>query len=139
MLIGGSKHTIDVKGRMFFPARFRDDLWERITVCRGVEKCLMLFSPAEWELFSDRIKSQPFSVSSRLQRYFFSTAAQCSVDAQGRLLLPQQLREYAGLNKEVWVIGTQNRAEIWDLDEWNKAQSVMTNEDTKALMDKIGF
>ena len=139
MRIGGSKHTVDAKGRMFFPARFREDLWEQITVCRGVEKCLMLFAPDEWELFAARIKSQPFSISSQLQRYFFSTAAQCSVDAQGRLLLPQQLRDYAGLNKDVWVIGTQNRAEIWDLDEWNNAQNSLTNDDVKALMDKIGF
>jgi MraZ protein len=139
MLIGGSKHNIDTKGRMFFPARFKEDLWEDITICRGVEKCLMLFSPEEWKLFSDRIKSQPFSVSSQLQRYFFSTAAQCSVDSQGRLLLPQPLRDYAGLKKDVWVVGTQNRAEIWDLDEWNRAQDALTNEDVKALMDKIGF
>jgi MraZ protein len=139
MLIGGSKHNIDAKGRMFFPARFKEDLWEDITICRGVEKCLMLFSPEEWKLFSDRIKSQPFSVSSQLQRYFFSTAAQCSVDSQGRLLLPQPLRDYAGLKKDVWVVGTQNRAEIWDLDEWNRAQDALTNEDVKALMDKIGF
>lgn len=57
----------------------------------------------------------------------------------GRLLLPQPLRDYAGLKKDVWVVGTQNRAEIWDLDEWNRAQDALTNEDVKALMDKIGF
>ena len=60
MLIGGSKHTIDAKGRMFFPARFRDDMWENITVCRGVDKCLMLYTPEEWAEFSRRIKEQPF-------------------------------------------------------------------------------
>ena len=109
MLIGGSKHTIDAKGRMFFPARFRDDMWENITVCRGVDKCLMLYTPEEWAAFSRRIKEQPFSVSRPLQHYFFSTAAVCSVDAQGRLLLPQQLRDFAGLQKDVWVVGDDSK------------------------------
>ena len=139
MLIGGSKHTVDAKGRMFFPARFRDEMWEDITICRGVEKCLMLYTQEEWARFSQRIKEQPFSVSSQLQRYFFSTAALCSVDAQGRLLLPQQLRDFAGLQKDVWVTGVQDRVEIWDIDEWNKAQSAMTNDDVKSLMDRNGF
>ena len=139
MQIGGSKHTIDAKGRMFFPARFRDDMWENITVCRGVDKCLMLYTPEEWAEFSRRIKEQPFSVSRPLQHYFFSTAAVCSVDAQGRLLLPQQLRDFAGLQKDVWVVGVQDRVEIWDIDEWEKAQNALTNDDVKQLMDRIGF
>lgn len=139
MLIGGSKHIVDAKGRMFFPARFHDEMWENITICRGVEKCLMLYTEAEWEKFSKRIGDQPFSVSSKLQRYFFSTAALCSVDAQGRLLLPQQLRDFAGIKKDVWVTGVRDRVEIWDIDEWNKAQDAMTNEDVKNLMDEIGF
>ncbi|HHX72748.1 MAG TPA: division/cell wall cluster transcriptional repressor MraZ [Clostridiales bacterium] len=137
MLIGGSTHTIDAKGRMFFPARFKEDLWENIIICRGIEKCLMLFSPAEWEIFSEKIRKQPFSISSKLQRYFFSTAAQCSVDAQGRLLLPQALREYAGLEKNVMVVGTQSRAEIWDIEEWEKSQ--LSNEDVKDIVDSIDF
>ena len=139
MLIGGSKHTVDAKGRMFFPARFKDEMWENITVCRGVEKCLMLYTAEEWQRFAQHIKEQPFSVSSRLQRYFFSTAAVCSVDGQGRLLLPQQLREFAGIQKDVWVTGVQDRVEIWDIDEWNKAQDALTNDDVKSLMDQIGF
>ncbi len=139
MLIGGSKHLVDAKGRVFFPTRFREDMWEEIIACRGVEKCLMLFSPEEWQSFSDRIKAQNFSRSSQLQRFFFSTAAVCSVDSQGRLLLPQQLREFAGINKEVWIVGTQNRAEVWDLDEWNSEQLATTNESVKSLMDEIGF
>ena len=139
MLIGGSQHTIDAKGRMFFPARFRDEMWENITICRGVEKCLMLYTEKEWAKFSERIGEQPFSVSSKLQRYFFSTAAFCSVDAQGRLLLPQQLRDFAGIKKDVWVTGVRDRVEIWDIDEWNKAQDAMTTEDVKNLMDEIGF
>jgi len=139
MLVGGSEHTINAQGRMFFPARFKDELWENITVCRGVEKCLMLFNSQEWQAFSDRIKSQPFSISSQLQRYFFSTAAVCSVDAQGRLLLPKDLRDFASLKKNVWVVGTQDRAEIWDPEEWERSQQTLTNDDVKALMDKIGF
>ena len=63
----------------------------------------------------------------------------CSVDGQGRLLLPQQLREFAGIQKDVWVTGVQDRVEIWDIDEWNKAQDALTNDDVKSLMDQIGF
>ena len=137
MLIGGSVHTIDAKGRLFFPARFKDHLWDNIYICRGIEKCLMLFSPEEWEIFSEKIRRQPFSVASRLQRYFFSTAAQCSVDSQGRLLLPQQLREFAGITKNVMVVGTQSRVEIWDVEEWEKSQ--LSNDDVKDIVDSIDF
>ncbi|MBR6740846.1 MAG: division/cell wall cluster transcriptional repressor MraZ [Clostridia bacterium] len=139
MLLGGSKHTVDAKGRLFFPARFKDELWENLTVCRGTEKCLMVFGKEEWEAFARRIKEQPFSVSSQLQRYFFSNAAEVSVDAQGRLLLPQGLRDFAGITKEVWVVGTQDRAEIWDIGEWERSQQQLTNDDVKSLMDRIGF
>ena len=137
MLIGGSKHTVDAKGRIFFPARFKEDLWGDIIACRGVEKNLYLFNRREWEVFSEKIRRQPFSKASKLQRYFFSTAAECSVDGQGRLLLPQALREFAGLDKEVLVVGAQDRVEVWDVGEWERTQ--LSNDEVQDIVDGIDF
>jgi len=137
MLIGGSKHAIDAKGRIFFPARFKEELWDDIIACRGLDKNLMLFNRQEWILFTDRIKRQPFSTALKLQRHFMSEAAECSVDGQGRLLLPQLLREFAGLKKDVHVTGAQNHAEIWDVEEWQRAQ--LTNDEVREIVDNADF
>ncbi len=137
MLLGGSKHTIDAKGRIIFPIRFKEDMWEDIIICRGTEKCLMMFNPEGWKRFSAMIQDQPYSVAVKLQRFFFSTAAQCSVDAQGRLLLPQQLREFAGLQKEIYLNGRHDCIEVWDPEEWQKDQAMSDEAEIKSLLNSI--
>ncbi len=137
MLINSSQHAVDAKGRIFFPMRFRDDMWDKIVICRGIGKYLMLFSPEEWKRFTDRFNRLPDSSREKVRRFFFSVAAECSVDQQGRLLLPQNLREFAGLNKNVTVAGMQDHAEIWDSDVWAQAQKQISADEISGLMDTL--
>jgi MraZ protein len=137
MLIGGSKHTIDAKGRMFFPVRFKEDFPGVIIACRGAGRYLMLFSPEGWEEFFKNLKGENANEDMQLKRYFFASAAECAVDGQGRLLIPQELREHAGLEKNIRVVGTDNRVEIWDEEEWTRSQ--LSNDEVVAIMSKIRF
>ena len=135
MLINSSQHAVDAKGRIFFPMRFRDDMWDKIVICRGIGKYLMLFSPEEWKRFTDRFNRLPDSSREKVRRFFFSVAAECSVDQQGRL--PPNLREFAGLNKNVTVAGMQDHAEIWDSDVWAQAQEQISADEISGLMDTL--
>ncbi len=137
MLINSSQHAVDAKGRIFFPMRFRDDMWDKIVICRGIGKYLMLFSPEEWKRFTDRFNRLPDSSREKVRRFFFSVAAECSVDQQGRLLLPQNLREFAGLNKNVTVAGMQDHAGIWASDVWAQAQEQISADEISGLMDTL--
>lgn len=139
MLSGGYQHSLDNKGRVFFPTRLKEEMGEEIVLCRGVEKCLMAFSKQGWADFADRMKTLPFSTGRDMQRFFFSTAAECSVDKQGRLLIPQNLREYAGLKDDVMLTGVQTRVEIWDLSEWQNYADNLAPSGIIAKMDEIGF
>ena len=115
---GEYKHSIDAKGRLAMPAKLRDELGERFTVTKGLDGCLAVYPEKEWEGLEERIRSLPMSKSRDLQRFFFSAAFDAELDAQGRILLPANLRAYAGLSKETVVIGASNHAEIWDAVKW---------------------
>jgi MraZ protein len=136
---GGYQHSIDPKGRIFFPTRLKEKMGEALILCRGVEKCLMAFSEEGWEQFDQSLRSLPFSSGRDIQRFFFSTVAECAIDRQGRLLIPQDLRDHAGLKSTVKIMGVQTRVEIWDLEEWESYHSNLSPKDIIAQMDKIGF
>ena len=96
---GEFRHSIDTKGRLFIPARLRDELGEHFTVTRGLDKCLAIYPEAEWNVLEERIRNLPMSKARDLQRFFFSSAFDAELDSQGRILLPAVLRTYAGLTK----------------------------------------
>ncbi|NLL92343.1 MAG: division/cell wall cluster transcriptional repressor MraZ [Ruminococcaceae bacterium] len=118
MLTGEYFHNVDAKGRMNFPSKLREELGEKFYITRWLDDCLAAFSEEEWEVICDRIKSLPLTKSRDVQRFFFANAAQVEPDKQGRILIPQNLRERSGINKEVAIIGVLNRAEIWDRERW---------------------
>ena len=138
MLIGEYQHNIDPKGRVIVPAKFREDLGEHFYVSKGLDGCLFVLSPEEWQRLQDKIRSMPISKSRGLQRFFFSGAAEVEPDKQGRILLPQHLRDYAGLSKEITFIGASSRGEIWDSDHWNEFNSGLTQESIAEAMDDLG-
>ncbi len=119
MLIGTYQHTIDTKGRFIMPSKFREGLGEVFYVTKGFDKCLYVLSLQEWEKFGEQLRNLPFSQTKNLKRYFFAGAAELAPDKQGRVLIPQHLREYAKLNKDIAVIGVDNKVEIWDYNIWN--------------------
>ncbi len=110
---GEFRHSIDAKGRLFIPARLRDELGEHFTVTRGLDKCLAIYPETEWNVLEERIRSLPMSKARDLQRFFFSSAFDAELDSQGRILLPAGLRTYAGLTKEAVITGVSNHATNW--------------------------
>lgn len=117
-MIGQYQHGVDAKGRLFIPAKFREELGKTFYVTRGQDHCLSVFSEENWQRLTARLSDLPYTEVKKLRR-FFSNAAECEPDAQGRILLPQSLREYAGLEKDAVIIGMLNRAEIWSAANWN--------------------
>lgn len=120
MFMGEFQHTVDAKGRLIIPAKLREGLGERFIATKGLESCLFIFPPAEWEAFGEKLRSLPLAsgAARAFTRLFFSGATECEVDPQGRILLPANLREYAGLEKDVVVVGVSTRVEIWSKPAW---------------------
>lgn len=138
-LKGEYNHTLDPKGRVNFPAKLREVLGERFVISKGLDDCLFVYPEEEWEKFEESINALPLSKARKLQRFFFSGAADVEPDKQGRVLIPQNLREYAGLDKEVVIIGASNRAEIWDKATWEADSEELTAENMAEVMDELGF
>jgi MraZ protein len=137
MLIGEYQHNFDPKGRVIVPAKFREDLGDCFYVTKGLDGCLFVLSPAEWTRLQEKIGSMPISKSRGLQRFFFSGAVEAVPDKQGRILIPQTLRVYAGLTKDVTFIGASSRAEIWDTETWQKFNSTLTQDNIAEAMDLL--
>jgi MraZ protein len=139
MLIGEYQHNIDQKGRVFMPVRFREELGEHFIVTKGLDSCLFVYSMAEWQSLESKIRALPLSKARNLQRFFFSGAAELEADKQGRVLIPQNLRDYAGFAKDVMIIGASSRVEIWDRQKWNALCDSITPESVEQAMDELGF
>jgi MraZ protein len=138
MFIGEYQHTLDAKGRLFIPARFREGLGASFVVTKGLDRCLFLYSRAEWELLEQKLRKLPFARAEAraFARLFFSGAAEVEADKQGRVLLPANLREYARLEREVMVLGVSSRVEIWSRDEWER-YSAQAGEAYEEIAEKI--
>ena len=121
MFIGEYRHSLDVKGRIIVPAKFRDGLGDKFVLTKGLDGCLFAYSKEEWANFEEKIKSLPLTNKDAraFLRFFFAGAVECEIDKQGRTLIPPMLREYAGLSKDIVIIGVSNRVEIWSQDKWD--------------------
>ena len=130
MLLGEFNHSIDEKGRLIIPARLRDDLGEKFVICNGLEGCLFVYSQEEWSKFVAELETLPrMNKDARIfKRYFFGSASEGSFDKQGRVLVPPSLRKAANLEKDVVLVGVQDRVEIWDKEkgQWIAKQDVGT-------------
>lgn len=140
MLIGEYQHNIDAKGRMTMPARFREDFKNKCVVSRSFDgACLFVYSAEEWQKLSDAISKQPMSQILKFQRYFIATASEQELDAQGRVLIPASLRQFAGLEKDVVVLGVTTRLEIWDKGRWDELQQEMTPSEMMETLGRLEF
>jgi len=143
MFIGEFSHTIDAKGRVNIPAKFREQLGEVFYVTKGLDKSLFVFPEEEWQIFVDKLKNLPLTNPNARSfvRIFYSGASECSFDKQGRILITQPLREYGGLEKDVRVIGVGTRIEIWSVDNWEKYNSPdnLSYEDLAEHMADLGI
>ena len=126
MFYGEFEHSIDRKGRLILPAKFREvaknQFVEKFFVTRGLDKCLFMFSEEEWRSQENKFKSMPFTKqqSRTFNRLLFSGAVEVSFDKQGRILLPQYLKDFADIKKDVMIVGVSNRIEIWAKDQWQE-------------------
>ncbi|MEW6171472.1 MAG: division/cell wall cluster transcriptional repressor MraZ [Bacillota bacterium] len=125
MFIGEFMHTLDAKGRIFIPARFKEGLGECFIVTKGLDRCLFCFSRPEWEATERKLRRLTFARADAraFARLFFSGASELEVDKQGRILIPANLRDYAGLSKDVVILGVSSRVEIWAKEEWGNYSS----------------
>lgn len=119
--MGEFQHNIDTKGRIIVPAKFRDGLGDRFVVTRGLDKCLFVYPMDEWKSLELQLKKLPLTKKDAraFTRFFFSGALECEIDKQGRINIPQPLRNYAALDKECVVIGVSNRIEFWASEAWD--------------------
>ncbi|MDK2932762.1 MAG: transcriptional regulator MraZ [Clostridiales bacterium] len=142
MFIGEYQHNIDAKGRLIIPSKFREDLGEKFIVTKGLDNCLFVYSLEEWANLESKLKTLPLTNKDAraFVRFFFSGATECEVDKQGRILIPANLREHAGLVKDVSVIGVSTRVEIWDRERWNKYNSDdnISADEIAAKMEFLG-
>lgn len=120
MFMGEYKHTIDTKGRLIIPAKFRYDLGENFVITRGLDGCLFAYPMSEWKLIEDKLRQLPTNKKNNRDfvRFLFSDASECSFDSQGRINIPKQLRQHADLTKKCVVVGVSNRFEIWAEEQW---------------------
>lgn len=138
-MTGEYQHTLDAKGRLFIPAKLRDELGGVFFVTVSMDKCLSAYSAENWQTFCDKVDAMPY-VKQRKMRPLFAFAAKCELDGQGRILLPQNLRDFAGLTKNVTVVGSNNHAELWDTDNWNEINKVeILPENIMAVMEELDF
>lgn len=119
--MGEYQHSLDTKGRLIIPAKFREELGSMAVITRGLDNCLFLFPQKEWLRLEEKLKALPLTKADARQfvRFFFSGAAECEQDRQGRIMLPQNLRSYGQIEKEVAVIGVSSRIEIWSQQRWS--------------------
>ena len=141
MLIGEYDCSIDIKGRLNFPAKLREDLGDSFIISKstGGEPCLCVYSLTEWKEKHDKLKLLPGEAKEKLQRYLFSSACESNPDKQGRIVIPQKLREFAGLEKEVTVIGSDDHCEIWSAREWCANGEQMDREAIRQLAKSVGY
>lgn len=133
MFIGEYKHNLDDKGRLAIPAKFRNDLAKGAVVTRGLDNCLFLYTASEWEKLAEKLASLPISQSDSraFARLMLAGAMDVSVDKQGRVVLPEYLRQFANFKKTVVVAGLYSRLELWDESVWEDYKSKTESESTQ--------
>ena len=122
MFMGEYNHTIDAKGRLIIPAKFREPLGEEFVLTRGLDGCLYIYPMDEWEAFEEKLRALPLTNKDAraFSRFFVAGATTCELDKQGRILVPQTLREFAGLEKDVILAGNLSRVEVWSKEKWSE-------------------
>jgi MraZ protein len=139
-MFGTYQYALDAKGRVFIPAKLREDLGDTIYVSKGADHCLFVYGASEGGKIEERLSAMPISRARQLQRTLFPSAVRFEPDTQGRVLLPQMLRDYAQLTKDVVIVGVGSRAEIWSAEAWRRFdEEELTAEKMVEAMDELGF
>ncbi|MFC1720856.1 division/cell wall cluster transcriptional repressor MraZ [Patescibacteria group bacterium] len=139
MLIGEYIHTLDPKKRLSMPSKFRKEIGKKVVVTRGLDKCLFVYTIAEWKRVAEKIAEMSIGQadSRGFNRFLLSGAVETDVDAGGRILIPDFLKDFAGLKSKVIVAGVHNRIEIWDEKAWTQYKGQVEKQ-ADALAEKLG-
>lgn len=137
MYMGESDHSLDSKGRLIIPSRFKDELGDKIIIAKSIDHCLCIYDLAAWDEFVSRLNKLP-SISDnarRLRRFFIGGSADVEIDRQGRALIPAKLREYAEINKDIVLTGVGSYIELWSREVLDKGEA--NTEDIKAIAEEL--
>lgn len=138
-MYGKYQHSVDEKGRLFVPAKLRDELGASFYVTLGLDHCLSVYTEAGWQVILEKFNALPMSQARNL-RFLFANAAKCEPDKQGRFLLPVELRKYAELQTNVTIIGQGSHAEIWDSARYDALErETLTPENLLTALEELGF
>ncbi|MFA4827493.1 MAG: division/cell wall cluster transcriptional repressor MraZ [Candidatus Shapirobacteria bacterium] len=138
MFIGEFTHSLDAKGRIAIPVKFRGKIGPNAIVTRGLDRCLFLFTSQEWEVLAQKLIALPLAQanSRAFVRLMLAGAMDVEIDTQGRVLIPDYLREYAGLKKEAVIAGLYNRIEVWDSESW-KEYKTKTESESDEIAERL--
>ena len=138
MMVGEYNHNLDDKFRLAIPIKFRRELEEGAVITKGLDNCLFLYTKNEWNKLAEKLATLPCSQanSRAFARHMLSGAFEAEIDKQGRVVIPEYLRNFAGLKKSLIIAGLYNRAEIWDADAWN-AYKVKTERESNEIAEKL--
>ena len=143
MFMGEYSHTIDAKGRIIVPVKFRESLGDNFVVTKGLDNCLFVYTKEDWQKFEEKLRTRPLTNKDarKFTRFFLAGAAEMEVDKQGRILIPSVLREFAALEKDVVFVGVGSRIEIWNRAGWDESISGYDNDmdEVAENMDSLGF
>ncbi len=141
MFMGEYNHTIDAKGRLIVPSKFREILGDVFVVTKGLDGCLFVYDNEEWKLFEEKLRALPITNKEARQfvRFFLAGAAEAEVDKQGRILIPNVLREFAGLTKDVVLVGVGSRIEIWGRERFEDSAAIDDMDEIAEHMAQLGL
>ncbi|MDR0889808.1 MAG: division/cell wall cluster transcriptional repressor MraZ [Oscillospiraceae bacterium] len=138
-MYGKYKHSLDAKGRLFVPAKLREELGSAFYIAKALDGCIKLYTEAGWQALLEQCKALPSS-KTRALRVFFANVVKCEPDKQGRFLLPETMREYAGIEQEAMFIGQADSAEIWSVQRYElEEEKYLTPEALAAVMEDLGL
>ncbi len=141
MFMGEYNHTIDTKGRLIVPSKFREALGDEFVVTKGLDGCLFVYDNTEWAAFEEKLKGLPLTNKDAraFVRFFLAGAATVEVDKQGRILLPSVLREFAQITKDAVLVGVASRIEIWSREKWEAAANYEDMDEIAEHMADLGL
>lgn len=141
MFMGEYNHTVDAKGRLIVPSKFREQLGDDFVVTKGLDGCLFAYEKSEWKILEEKLRQLPLSNANarKFSRFFLAGATLCEVDKQGRILIPNVLRSFSEIEKEAVLVGVGNRIEIWAKNRWLEANSYDDMNEIAENMEGLGI
>ena len=139
--MGEYSHTVDEKGRLIIPSKFREELGSEFVITKGLDDCLFIYNNTEWKALEDKLRVLPLTNKNArtFARFMLGGAATVELDKQGRILIPQVLRTFATLDKEIVLVGIANRIEIWNKAKWDAASNIDDMESIAEQMADLGI